>query len=249
MAGFGFLALGLVVGSFAGLASARIPAGKQIVRGRSYCPKCQRRIEWWDNIPVLSFLWLKGKCRQCGKKISARYPAIELTTALGFWGIYQLVDVRAQPLTTLFLLALFTLLLLVFVIDLEKKIIPDSLVFWLLGLIFAFFLLVNNQSFYQHLFSGFLASIFLFLLFFITKGKGMGLGDVKLALPLGFFLGWPGVLIWLFLAFLTGGLASIILLLIGRAKFGQRVAFGPFLVIGFVLAVLFGDSLLLWLFH
>lgn len=252
---------GLLVGSFLSAYTYRLPLGKSVRSGRSRCPSCKGIINWYDNIPLLSFLLLKGKCRRCGKKISIRYPVIELTSAMGFVGIYYLLTVcgNASPLfsnlvcswqTKLgilslpFMLLIFSIVLMIFIIDLEKKIIPDELSLFGLVLVFLSLLLFDPSSLYIHLLTGFGAGVFLLLLHILTRGKGMGLGDVKLALFLGSLLGWPWTAVWLFGAFLTGAIVGSILILIKKISFGRQIAFGPFLILSLVITLIWGETLL-----
>jgi leader peptidase (prepilin peptidase)/N-methyltransferase len=230
--------LGLVVGSFLGAYTYRYPRRIQIIKGRSFCPKCETKITWYDNLPLLSFALLNGKCRNCGKKISFRYPVIELMTALGFVGIWYF------SLPSL-LFIILPILMAVFVIDLEHKIIPDELVLGGFILIAFSLLMADNSSFLINLLSGFSAASFLLFLHLITKGRGMGLGDVKLALMIGTFLGWPKTLTWLLTAFLTGAMVGLILIIIKRFSFGKQIAFGPFLVVSVFLTLIWGRFLVL----
>ncbi|BCX14931.1 MAG: type 4 prepilin-like proteins leader peptide-processing enzyme [Patescibacteria group bacterium] len=237
--------LGLVFGSFVSALSYRLPLGISFVSGRSFCPKCNRKISWYDNIPLLSFIILGGKCRNCGKKISYRYPIIELSTALGFILIYSFG--QGRTLSIPLLLFVFIVLEVIFIIDLEHKVIFDGLTY----LLFIFFLttslFIKDQNFYLNLLIAFSLSLFLLFLHLVTKGHGMGLGDVKLALPLGFFMGFPLGVLWIFISFLTGAILGVILILIGKAKFGKQIPFGPFLVFSFWLVFLFGEKLILFL--
>lgn len=250
--------LGLVFGSFVGVVSYRLPKGLGFVKGRSRCPHCQREIRWFDNIPLVSFILLGGKCRSCGQKISLREPLIELASALGFMGIFAAVqscNIFSREVICLwtgwlgylalpFFLILFLIILTIFVCDWEGKIIPDELTFLAVFLTFLALILGSSKIFYLHLVSGFLAAAVLLGLHLLTKGKGMGLGDVKFALFPGLFLGWPGVLVWLFLAFLTGATVGVILILAGKAHFRKPIAFGPFLVISFAIVSLWANFLL-----
>ena len=239
------LILGLVFGSFVNVLVYRLPLGISIM-GRSFCPKCKKQIAWFDNIPLLSFLLLKGKCRKCGKRISWRYPLVELITALGFVTFYELIGFK-DIVYLGFLLVIFCVFLAVFAIDLEKQIIPDSLVFF--AYIISFILLLfGGGSIYSNLLAGYSAGLFLLLLHLLTRGRGMGLGDVKLALVGGTILGFTGGLIWMYLAFLTGALVGIILILLGKAKFGKHIAFGPFLILAFWLTLFWGDKVFQWIF-
>jgi len=235
------LLLGLTFGSFANVLIWRLPR-KVAITGRSICPKCKKQIKWFDNIPLLSFILLKGRCRNCRKKVSLRYPLVEVSTALVFLSIYLTTTFNLFFLFYLFIIA--TILIAIFVIDLTHGIIPDQLVFGAYGLIFSMLFLTHAPDFFNYLFCGFTAACFLLLVNLITLGKGMGLGDVKFALVGGLFFGWPLTPIWLFTAFLTGAIVGIILILLGKARFGKQIAFGPFLVVAFYLVIIWGNFLL-----
>jgi len=168
--------LGLVVGSFIGNYTYRAPKGKSFFLGRSICDSCQVNLSWFDNIPLLSYLILRGRCRNCQRKISSRYPLIELATGLLFVGIF--LALKPQAVTLAFYLLVVSGVVGVFVIDLEEQIIPDGLVFFLLTVTFLF-LLIFSSTLFTHLATGFLAATFLLCLHLATRGKGMGLGDVK----------------------------------------------------------------------
>ena len=231
-----FAVVGLVVGSFIGAYTYRYPRKISIARGRSFCPKCGKKIAWFDNLPVVSYLVLKGKCRHCGKKVSLRYPLIELGSGIGF--------VLLAP--DLFLIFIFSVLLAIFVIDLETQIIPDELVF--LGLTTTLLVfLFQDFNFYANLLAGLGGASFLLLVNLLTRGRGMGLGDVKLAFWLGTFLGPVATISWLTTAFWLGGILGIFLLLLGRAKLKQKIAFGPFLIISFFVILKYGEVLRQWL--
>jgi prepilin signal peptidase PulO-like enzyme (type II secretory pathway) len=133
---------------------------------------------------------------------------------------------------------------MIFIIDLEKRIIPDELSLFGLVLVFFSLLLFDPSSLYLHLLSGFGAGLFLLSLHIATQGKGMGLGDVKLALFLGSLLGWPWVAVWLFVAFLTGAIVGSILILSKKISFGKQIAFGPFLVMSLIITLIWGETLL-----
>lgn len=249
----GALVFGAVIGSFLGAATYRIPKGINIAKGRSKCPKCGHQINWFDNIPILSFLILGGKCRYCHKKISLRYPLIEIITAISFAALVVLLPKVINNLPWLadipsiwsfvLLLIFLTILIAIFVIDLEYQIIPDELVF--IGLIFllGIFTLTDYQKFFTNLMVGLSSALFLLGIHLITRGRGMGLGDVKFALFAGTFLGFPAAVTWFFASFILGGIVGLLLIVTGRAKMSQRVAFGPFLVSGFIVTLLWGSSI------
>lgn len=242
------LVFGLIFGSFISALSWRIPREKSIAKGRSICPKCKHQIAWYDNIPLLSYLILRGKCRNCNKHISSRYPLIELSSGVGFVLIFILQGSTLQgvySITSLILkLIIFLILLTIFVIDLEHQIIPDSLIFTGILLVLFYYLFTNHNSLFGNLFSGFFAGSVLMSIHLITNGKGMGLGDVKFAMLGGMIVGLKLLPVWLFTSFLTGGITGIILILAGRAKMKTKIAFGPFLVVGIPVAIIFGDKLL-----
>ena len=250
--------IGLSVGSFLTAFTYRVPTGKNISKGRSYCPKCKNTIKWYDNIPLISFLLLKGKCRNCSEKISKRYPMIESVTAFSFViialyscgciyqsagnGICQYFNIFGTH-TAPYLFVVSAIFIAVFVTDFEHQIILDELVFLLFILTFFMIILYSPGTVFVRLLSGFIASLFLLLLHLVTRGRGMGLGDVKLALAGGMILGWPLTLVWVGLSFVIGGAIGVLLLLNKRIKFGKQIAFGPFLVLAFFITLIFGENI------
>jgi prepilin signal peptidase PulO-like enzyme (type II secretory pathway) len=221
-------------------------------KGRSLCPNCKNQISWRDNIPLFSYLLLGGKCRNCKKHISLRYPLIELSTALGLVLIgYYATTFKGGSFqdvySIIFFLVLFLILEAIFIIDLEHRIIPDSFVF--IGLLFSLFTIqfspfTVHGSLFVSLFAGFLAATLLLFIHLFTKGRGMGLGDVKFAVLGGFLVGPKLLLIWLFLAFFIGAVIGIAMILNKRAKLKSQIAFGPFLVIAIPLAIIYGERIL-----
>lgn len=251
---------GLCVGSFLNVLIYRLPRNLPFVRGRSYCPKCRKSILWRDNIPLLSFLFLKGRCRWCKKTISWRYPLVELLTGVLFVFGTESVLGRFGELGILGIIEiarvwiLVSALVAIFFIDLKFQIVPDQIVFPVILISFIFSLITNHQPpttshqpLVTNLFpSAIISSAFFYLLYRLTKGKGMGFGDVKLVFLIGFSLGFPKVIIGLYSAFLTGAVVGVILILLGKAKFGEKIAFAPFLVVGWLAAYFWGDKII-WL--
>jgi prepilin signal peptidase PulO-like enzyme (type II secretory pathway) len=229
--------LGLVFGSFISALTWRYPRRISVTKGRSICPRCKKQIAWFDNIPLVSFILLGGKCRNCKKPISWRYLLTELATAVGF----LLIGLN------IYYLLIFCILLSIFIIDLENKIIPDSFVFWgvLIAVLYTLYLVPSTLL--PSLFAGFSAASLLLLIHLFTKGRGMGLGDVKFAVLGGLIIGEKLFLIWLFLAFLTGAFVGIILILGKKAGLKSQIAFGPFLVLAVPLAFIYGEKILFWL--
>lgn len=256
--------LGLIFGSFVSAVSYRIPRSISFISGRSFCPICKKEIAWYDNIPLLSFFLLCGRCRHCGEKISWRYPLIEFITGIGFVLIYlfylscfgqgqtlsnNLFCLQAEKwgfVTLPYWFLIFILLLIILIIDLEDRVIFDNLVFIIFVIFLSTSLFFFNANFYSNLLVAFSSSLFFLILHLVTLGRGMGLGDVKLALPLGFLLGFPLALVWLFFSFLTGALVGIILILLGKARFGKPIPFGPFMIFSFWLTLFWGERIVLF---
>lgn len=218
----------LVIGSFVSAVTYRIPKGIGFVNGRSFCDLCKKELKWYDNIPLISFLLYRGKARCCNKKISIRYPLIELSSVIGGLSVWLLFN-------NLLFFFLFFLTLTIFIIDLEYQIIPDELS-WLVLLLS---LLAFSSSPLVSLFSGFISALLLLTLYLLTSGRGMGLGDIKLAIGLGAWFTIMNGLIWLASSFIIGGIVASILLILKRANLKTKIAFGPFLIVGFWLTLIF----------
>ncbi len=250
------LLLGLAVGSFVGAYSYREPRGLSVWCGRSVCPKCKARIAWYDNLPLISFLALKAKCRSCRKQISPRYFIIELAGLIGFVSVFLSFPYLTQSLVWVIKLPYFiqlvyvffvmAALIAIFVIDWEHKLILDENVFFpflATVVILAFFV---PENLYEHLLAGFGSSLFLLVVHLITKGRGMGLGDVKLALFLGTVAGIWGSFVYMFWAFIVGALTGITLIFLGKKQMSSQIAFGPFMIIGFVIFLLTSSFFAHW---
>ncbi len=205
------------------------------IKGRSFCDVCKVKLLWYDNIPLLSYILYGGKSRCCNQKISIRYPLIELATAIGFSFLFYF---SFSPIYYI----LYTITLIILVIDLEHQFIPDELV-WLTMLYALCYMPYAPYGLeltpYSYLFSGFVFSLFLLALYFVTKGRGMGLGDVKLVIPLGMLVGLNKLIYFVSLSFIIGGIVSAIMLILKRAKLKTKIAFGPFIIIAFWLITLF----------
>jgi leader peptidase (prepilin peptidase)/N-methyltransferase len=232
--------LGAIFGSFFNVVAYRLPRGESLSRPRSRCPGCQAPIRPYDNVPVLSWLALRGRCRSCGMHISARYPLVEAGTALLCAAV---VIAKGADEDALLGLALVLLLVPIALIDLDHRIIPNKLV--LIGAVVApaIVLLVAPDDLVEHLLAAAAAGGF-FLLAALAYPRGMGMGDVKLAAVLGLFLGravGPAV----FIALLSGTLVGAAVIARKGALEGRKTAvpFGPFLALGAVCALFAGDAL------
>lgn len=252
--------LGLEFGSFANVCIYRWPRNGSILRPRrSACPWCGKTLAWYDNIPVLSFIFLKGRCRQCRSAISWRYPIIELAMALLWTGLYAITKQTgfAEMVFLFSLLAFSFMLVVTTVTDLEWKIIPDEISLPMAGFALAMSplnVLLEGPMALQHFIQagvGCMAGagiIFLISLLgrIVFKKEVMGGGDVKLMAAIGAYMGFQGALVTLFLGSLIGGIFSIAGLIMGRLKRHQYIPFGPFLNLGaliFLIAKLLGTDL------
>jgi leader peptidase (prepilin peptidase) / N-methyltransferase len=240
--------LGLIFGSFGTVAAYRIPRRETIVTGRSKCPHCGRQITALENIPVISYLALRGKCPGCKTSISIRYPLTELATGI----LFALAVAKFElSVTAVVYAAFFWVLVVLTVIDLEHKLLPNRIVYptfiagWI-GLVAA--VLIDGEA--ARLKSAALGAVvfggFFFLVAFIYPA-GMGGGDVKLAFVLGTFVGYAGgvgaVLVGMFLSFLLGGVIGIIAMGFSGKGRKTQIPFGPFLALGSVLAVFVGERI------
>lgn len=233
---------GLMIGSFLNVCIYRIPKKASIVNPPSSCPNCSHKLSAWENIPLLSFLFLRGKCRNCKEKISWRYPLIEGLTAWLFLMTYHHQGFNIQFVLSCIFIAVIIVITL---IDLDTFQIPNGLL--LIGLIPGLISLsFDNRNLYL---IGFLILGFLYFLIrsggqMVFRKEAMGLGDVKYASVIGLFLGWKIGLMATFIAFFGAAILSIILLLFGKYSFGQRIPFGPFMSFGALIGIFWGSQLI-----
>ncbi len=245
---------GLFIGSFLNVLIDRLPRGETVVKGKSRCESCKHKLAWYDLIPILSFVELRGKCRYCGALLSWYYPLVEVITGGLFVLTFHYLQQSNLPFTIyhlpfIFQLAYFLFLIsslvVIFFTDLKYGIIPDKVVYPAVFVSLFYLFIIHNSLFIIHILSAFGAFAFFFLLFAITRGRGMGFGDVKLAFLLGLFLGFPKIVIGLYIAFLTGAVVSLILVVWGKKKLkGSTIPFGPFLVFGTIVAHFLGNVFL-----
>ncbi len=237
--------IGLTVGSFLNCLIYRLSANEK-PEGRSYCPKCKHQLSYKDLVPVLSYIFLSGKCRYCKKKISIEYPIVELLTGALFLFAFLIAGLSGE---LIFLILVLFFLILIFIYDLKHYIIPDFANFSLIGISFLYLLLVsflNNDitMLAKGVLSALGAFLFFFSLFYFTKGKGMGFGDVKYVVFMGLFLGFPNILVGLFISFCLGAIIGLLLIALKKKKIKSQVPFAPFLIIGTLLAYFYGDLFL-----
>jgi len=239
--------LGLIVGSFSNVCIYRIPKNESIIFPASHCPKCNSPIKPVDNIPLISYILLKGRCRNCKSKISIQYPVVELLTGL----IYLIISlIYGLSVQTLIYIILSSALIIIAFIDLNEEIVPDviSLPGIVIGFIISFF--VTYISFINSAL-GILAGGGIILIIglagsVIFKKEAMGGGDVKLAAMIGAFLGWKYIIVSLFLGFFLGAVTGIILILSKIKSREDLVPFGPFIVLGSFVTILWGEKIISW---
>jgi len=244
--------LGVCVGSFINCVVYRLNNGLSPLRGRSICPKCEHRLSWKDNIPLLSFFLLERRCRYCSSPISWQYPLVELGSGILTVLIFKLTNYELRIMNyNDFLILFYSLfvgwaLLAIFVSDLVYTTIPDEIVFPTLFAAFAYLIFQAPNFLIPNFLISFLAASFFYFLVLVTHGKGMGLGDVKLAGLMGLILGWSKIIVALYLAFLTGAFFGVILILLKKKQFGQHIPFGPFLTTATFISMFWGDKIYQW---
>ncbi|WP_449240723.1 prepilin peptidase [Desulfoscipio gibsoniae] len=234
--------LGACIGSFLNVCIYRLPKEQSVAFGPSHCPGCGQRLGVLDLVPLFSYVFLKGRCRYCGRKISARYPLVELITAAFFVTAYHFWGWQWQ---TVSMWVFFAVLITVSLIDYRYKIIPDEIIIagCVLGLPLVF--LSGSGKLAGGLISFFAAGLLFLSIALLSKG-GMGGGDIKLSALIGLYLGWPNIIVALFISFLFGGIAGIALIALGRKGRKDAVPFGPYLAIGGVVAAFYADRIISW---
>ncbi len=262
------LLFGLIVGSFLNVCIVRLPRGRSIVTPPSHCPRCKKGIKFYDNIPVISFLILRGKCRACGEPISWRYPAVELLNGLMYVWTVREFGLGGE----MFLVMAFcSSLIVITFIDFDHQIIPDVITLpgMLVGLMLAPFvmsaladplpfhldgLLPHAGPYLKGVLNSFIGLLFgaapLFTIGWLwgrlRNIEAMGGGDVKLMGMAGSFLGWKGALLTIMLGALAGSVVGITLILLHRHKMDKVIPFGPFLAIGAVMTLFYGYDIVSW---
>ena len=262
------LLIGLLVGSFLNVCIVRLPRGRSIVSPPSHCPRCKTKIRFYDNIPVVSCMLLRGRCRSCGEPISWRYPLVELMNGLFYLWIVHEFWITGEAVL---LMALCSSLIVITFIDFDFQIIPDVITFpgMLLGVLLGPFFMqpLSEPLPFQlgHLLPqtgllllGFLNSVIgllcgalpLFTIGWLWEKlrheEGMGGGDVKLMGMIGSFLGWKGAFLAIFLGAIVGSIVGLSLMMLKLHKRGQVIPFGPFLALGAVMTAFYGSDIIVW---
>ena len=246
---FAAFVLGCIWGSFSNVCIYRLPNDQSVVKGRSFCTSCKEQIKWYDNIPFLSFIFLKGKCRKCGNKISSQYFLVELISAISFLSIYYLYGIS---ITTLLLIILSIFFIIIFFIDLKHYIIPNELTFplMLIGFIKSFDPNLNQTIFPNYinsLLGGFFGYAVIWLIIFFYKKvrnkEGMGLGDAKLMAVVGFWFGWASIPFTIFISSAVALVLVIPSLIKKTRNMSAQIPFGPYIIIGCIIYVTFANQI------
>lgn len=245
--------LGASVGSFLNVLIYRLPKREKIVFTRSICPICSHQLSFFDLIPVFSFFLLKGRCRYCRGKISFQYPLVEIITGLLF--LFSFIQLSSQ--FSIFSLKFIILLLrdcffiavmiFIFIYDLKYMLIEDIVVIPAIVIIFLLNLLIG-RPFSLIIFGGIIGLSFFLIQYFLTNKKGLGEGDLRVGLLIGVMFPFSKILITLFTSYLLGGIISLFLLISGKKKFFSRIPLGPFLALGSLLTLFFGEKIISFFF-
>lgn len=243
----GLFILGLFVGSFLNLVADRVSSGEQIWFGRSHCDYCKAILKVKDLVPLFSFLSTLGRCRYCHKKLSLSYPLSEILTGSLFVlaamlsGFYSFFDL-AHFLGFLYLLIIFSFYIVIFLADAKYQIIPTKVLVPAVFIVLVGRFFIFGLTWSDLISAGGLAAFFWFL-YFVTGGRGMGFGDVRLAFLIGLFNPFPHNITAIFSAFVFGSVISLGLMAFGKKGMKDKIAFGPFMILGSLFALVFKPPL------
>ena len=241
--------LGGIWGSFCNVCIYRLPDNDSVITERSFCRSCKNKIKWYDNIPLLSFIFLRGKCRSCNNKISSQYFLVELISAISFLSIYFIYGLSV---TTLLLIILSIFFIIIFFIDLKHYIIPNELTFplMLIGFVKSFDPNLNQTIFPNYinsLLGGFFGYAVIWLIIFFYKKvrnkEGMGLGDAKLMAVVGFWFGWASIPFTIFISSAVALVLVIPSLIKKTRNMSAQIPFGPYIIIGCIIYVTFANQI------
>jgi len=250
---------GSFFGSFLNVIVDRMPMGKSIVFPPSHCPHCKHRLDFGDLVPIISFFALRRKCRHCKAKISWYYPAVEMLTGIVFMltvlfvvgeNVIIFLNQLAQLWLIIYLLFIISILIIIFFIDLKYGIIPFKIILIALAVItvrYYFFIFQDYSIFVNFLLTGLITFLIFLIVFISSKGRAIGFGDVVYSGFMGYLLGYPNVILGIYIAFLTGALVSFILVLLRKKKYrGGTIPFGPFLTFGTFVSLFWGEEIINW---
>ncbi|MGJ7044583.1 prepilin peptidase [Thermoanaerobacterium thermosulfurigenes] len=231
---------GTIIGSFLNVVIYRFPRNESIVYPPSHCTNCESELKPYDLVPIVSYIFLRGRCRYCGNRISIRYPIVELLTGLIYLILFIYFGISIKSLSYAFL---ESLLIVITFMDMEHKIIPNKVI--LIGLIagVAFRLIMINYGVWDYI-VGFLVGGGVLLFISLLSGGGMGGGDIKLMAMIGLFIGWKLTISTLFLAVVLGAVGGIVLVLFKIKTRKDYIPFGPYISIACIISILYGYDLL-----
>lgn len=238
---------GLVIGSFLNVVICRLAEGGSVVLDRSRCPKCGHTLSWYELVPVVSFAVQRARCRACGEKISWQYPLVELATAFLFIFIYDFLPAYYHGWEMAYFFAVWASLVVLFVFDLKHYIIPNKVLYPLIGLVAVHAFLGKGFMVTPHAIASALgAAGFFLVLYLVSRGKWIGFGDVKFGIFMGLFLGFPLILVAFFFSYFIGAIVGSVLLLRHVKALQSEIPFGPFLVLGTFIAYFYGSTIIRW---
>lgn len=250
--------LGLCLGSFVNMLVYRVARKYKLEKdkfkvknnNRSHCDFCGKQLSWYENVPVISWLLQKGKSKCCHKKLSLLYPIVELVTGILMVFIFNKFNLLSgrfslsiEIIQLFWLMILVALLIFLAVFDFKHLILPDFAVITLIIISF-FGVVFEEPNIIPYLISAIISGGFFLFLYLITKKKGMGFGDVKLAVFMGLFLGWPKILVAIYIAFIIGALVGVVGMILKKINKKSKIAFGPFLIFGTIIAWIWGDQII-----
>ena len=248
---------GAAIGSFLNVCIYRIPEGRSVVTPASSCPSCGTPIKFYDNIPILSYIILRGRCRNCKAEFSPRYPMVELVNALLYVAVLNSFS-SASPWTLLVYCLFVSTLIVIFFIDIDHQIIPNSITFPGMPLALILGSTILPDPFLRENLLGFRDSAIGFIagggFFYLTaiigkaifKKDAMGMGDVKMMAMVGGLMGWKAVILTTFMGSLLGSIIGVTLILMKGREWGSRIPFGPYLALGALASLLWGEEILTW---
>lgn len=243
--------IGLCVGSFLNVVIYRVPLGMSVAFPGSHCPKCDYELRWYDNIPVLSYLILKGKCRKCHEPISIRYTLVEIANMV-LWLVCAILFWKESPESIILAcsaMIVCSVLICIFFIDLEHMLIFNrfTITVALMGIVAMF---LDDYTIWDHVIGGASGALLFVGLYFgailVLKKEGFGWGDVKLVAAAGLLLGWQRLILAMLVASILGSVVLVVIKLINKDENGKEYPFAPFIVVGIMTALLFGTPIINW---
>lgn len=254
MADFFVFIFGLIIGSFLNVVILRLNTGESAMAGRSRCFACGTKLKWFELVPLLSFVWLCGRCRTCGSRISWQYPLVELCSGIIFYAAYAKWLVAAPDFSgviwsasLLWVFAFWSVFLVSAIYDLRHKILPDQNTYLLIIIALLGVMVFDRGRIVQSVAIGGALFLFFASLWLVSRGRWMGFGDAKLFFGAGVFLGWPQALLALFFSFWIGAIISIAIAIWRKTlNLKSEIPFAPFIFLGSFVAFLWGNAVYLW---